>query len=118
MDERDTIGELFNLAESAMNFLDENEDSIASIMGDGTVNLQDDEPLREMVKDEDKVRITTETEGDFDSISISKTEEGVVIEMNDKSLVAKLPDDVEVTEADANLNNGILDVRFPREGDD
>jgi len=107
---------IFNLAQEVMSLYEENEDRISSIMGGGdTVDITDTRPLREVQKMEDKVRVVTETEDEYETVSVRDENGALVIGLNDDELAVEVPDDTDISQTEATYANGVLEVTVPRE---
>lgn len=117
-DKSDKVDDIYELIKGGMDVLDEHEDKLDNLFGSNdSIEIGDNEPLKDLTKSEDEVKVTVETDSDLDSISIRKEEDSVIISMGEKEVIAKTPEDVNLSGVDANLNNGVLDVTIPR-GDD
>lgn len=116
MTDRKNNDGIFDMLDKAVNFYEENKDMIQEVAPSGnSVKIDDKSPLREAIVSDDKVMIVVEVKGDgFSNIIIDDTEDGVVVGMNDEKVVAEVPDDVNVDQAGATLNNGVLEVTIPR----
>lgn len=119
MSNKDKIDDIFDLVRSGIDLIDEHEDKLNNILNSSqdSIRIDDRSPLTSFQKSEDEVTITVETKEEFESISISKSGGEVTISLNDKDVVADVPRDVDIKQVDANLNNGVLDVNIPREGE-
>lgn len=115
MSERDKLDDIYDLLKTGAELLDEHEDKLKNVMGgSGEVNLTEQAPLKHIEKTDDEVIITVEGDGGFSSISVMQHDGKVVIEMNEKEVIAEVPDDVNIGETNAQMNNGVLDVTIPR----
>lgn len=116
MGRKDTLKDLFEMVEEGAELVDNNEELLSRLTGGGhTLQLQDGDMLREVKKQNDKVLIITETEKEYDKVSIGKENGNVVIGLDGKELVAEVPDDCRLKDVEANLNNNVLEVTIPRE---
>lgn len=111
---------IIDMIDKAVSLYQENKDMVESVVPDtDTLNIDDQSPLREAIVKDDEVIIVTEVMDDgIENIGIGDTEEGIFIEINGQKIEARVPDDISVDDADANLNNGVLEVNFPRVGGD
>lgn len=116
MGRKDTLKDLFEMIEQGMDLVNENEDTLRSITGSKqTVSIGDEHMLREVKKQDDKVLIITETKREYDTISIGREDGNVVLSLDDKELVADVPEDCDLDGVEASLNNNVLEVTIPRE---
>lgn len=107
-----------DMVDKAVNFYQENREMFESLAPDeDTVKIDGKSPLKSATVDDDMVYVTIEVPGDgLDSIRIDEDDDGVIIGMNGENIKAEVPEDVNTDNADASLNNGVLQVKIPREG--
>lgn len=111
-------GGILDAVDKIINIYQENKDMVEGVVPSGnSVNIDDQSPLREAIVAEDEVTIVMEVKGGgFDNIRIDDTEKGILVGMNGKTVEAEVPSDVDIDGAEASLNNGVLEVKLPREG--
>ena len=116
MGRKDTIRDLFEMVEEGMELVEENEEVLRNITGaDNRLNLRQQDMLREVKKQDDKILIITETEKEFDSFELTQSDGSIIIRLDDKDIVVNAPDDCVLEETEATLNNKVLEVSIPRE---
>lgn len=114
-EDRNTIDDIYDILKEGMELVDEHEEKINRLMGGkGVVGLKEQDPLRSLEKRDDEVSIVVETAGGFSSIGVVDADGKVIIELNDKEVIADVPEDANIKGADAALNNGVLEVTIPR----
>lgn len=119
MSDKRNFKDLIEMLEDAMELVEDNEDKINDLFnrGDQKINLKEGVLLSEVQIKDDEVLIMSEAKGDFDSVGISHNNGEFSINMGDEKLIAEVPDDIDAGGTEANLNNGVLEVKIPREGD-
>jgi len=122
MVDRNKVDEIMAMVDSLMDFVEENDEMIDRLQGGGssggdTVDLSDQTPLREAIRDDDRVIIASEVKGEVSSINVSEDDGEVVIGINGQELRTSVPNDVDIDGTSANVNNGVLEVEIPRTGD-
>jgi len=116
MGRKDTFKDLLEMVEEAADLIDENENAIRKLTGnERTLDLRQEDMLREVRKSDDEVLIISETEKEYDSFEISKTGGQVTIILDEKKLVANVPEDCNLQGVEAMINNNVLEVSIPRE---
>lgn len=118
--EPDDGDDIFDLVKKAGDIVDENEDFIRDILGStSSLDLGSDSPLSESVVDDDEVMIVADVgDADFESVKLDANGDKVSITVNGKTIEATVPEDTLTDDPDAQYNNGVLEVRFEREGGD
>jgi len=125
-DDDNTAEKLSDMIDTIANTVEENEDLIdkaMSVMGgnsdSNTVSIADMDELSEMRSTDDMVEIVAETKMDgVGSIGITKETERIEIDLGEKTIVANdVPDGLDVSNAVADLNNGVMTVQVPRKDD-
>lgn len=125
-DDDTTADDIVNIIENVSGMIEENKevvDKVAGIMGmsdnKDTVSIAEMDKLSEMRSNENMVQIVAETKmGEVGSIGLTKKENKIEIDLGEKSIVANdVPQDLDIGEADATLNNGVMTVTIPRTGD-
>lgn len=116
MSDKDKIEDIFDLFQTGMDVIDENEDKINRLLGGSNIiGVKDDDLLKEVIKDEDSVKIIAETKDDYDTVSIRKSGGQVELILDEENIVADIPSDSIVEEVEATINNRVLEVTIPRE---
>lgn len=109
------IKDIIKLIEDATSYIDDNRDMIESITGSGRIRLRDEDPLVEATKTEEKVIITMEVSGEsFSNISLMYNDGVLKVDFNGDVVTADVPGDIMMEDADASLNNGVLNIEIPR----
>lgn len=118
-DRKDTIDTVMDVFDAARDFYDENQEVFDEVMGrKGSVSLQNMEPLKQIIKEDDMVEVTIETKADsiielgFEYLPQKHT---LVMKSNDGPVSIVLPDDAVVDEIDAEMHNGVVSVKVPRQ---
>lgn len=112
----ETFEELVDVMRRNMDLFDRLVDGLGQNMD--SFDMTDGEPLKKMIKDEDKVEVVIEVEGDnIGEVGFKPVDGGVVLGIGDKMYKVLTPSDVIVEDSEATLKNGILTVEMPR-GDD
>lgn len=122
-DDEPDIEDAIDTADEFLNFVRRHSDIVGSLLGGrsldtDTLELSDGEPLRKMFKSDDKIEVVVEVPN-FSSgeINIRPNDDGVFIIAGDKEYKAMTPSDVDINEAEVNLNNEVLTVVLPRTDD-
>lgn len=96
-------------------------DKVAEVTGmsedKNTVSIAEMDELSEMRSMEDKIEIVAETKMDgVGSIGITKERDKIEIDLGEKTIVANdVPEGLDVSRANASLNNGVMTVVIPRD---
>lgn len=116
--EPDDGDDIFDLVKKAGDIMDENEDLIRDLLGrSSSLDMGSDSPLSESVVEDDEVVIVADVgDADFESVKLDANGDEVSITVNGKTIEATVPDDTLTDDPDAQYNNGVLEVRFEREG--
>jgi len=112
--------DLFDMIDRAVSFYEKNKDTIEGAVGteDG-IKLDDDEPLKQASVTDDEVMITVDVGvDDLENIRLALNGTTAQIVVGGKTITAEVPSDVDMDDPEANLNNGVLEVRIPRVGGD
>lgn len=123
-DEDNTVDKVIDAADFAIDVIRDNKEHINAAVdaldgGETDIDLSGQEPLREVNMTEGMVEVTSEVkDSGVDSVKVSKEGDDLHVEIGKKTLVAKIPDDIIMEEAEAKYNNGVLTVRIPRENED
>lgn len=117
-DRKDKMGTAFDILTDIQEFVEENEEKISEFTGGGgTISLKDMEPLKEVTKDDDQIKITIET------LAESITELGFEYKPDEHKLIMRsdgepiqvvMPDNADVENIEAEMNNGVVMVTVPR----
>lgn len=120
MKDGDNNQDVTDMIESAIDFYQQNKDIVESFMPESnSVQIDEKSPLKEAIIQDDEVIIAVETHDEgFSDVLIDETEQGVAVGINGEKIMAKVPEDVSIEDAQANLNNGVLEVKIPRTGGD
>lgn len=113
---RDKLDDFLDIVRGAKDFVEENESLINSVFGDSNVNLSKESHLLKVIKGDDEVRVVSEIRGGLDGVEIVRKGSVVEIEINGEVATVDMPDDVDIQDIEGDMNNGILDMRFPRNG--
>lgn len=118
MSEDKDKGGLFDALDKAIDVYESNEDTIKEFFGDDNeVTIDGEEPLKQALVEEDKAIITVDVgAGDLQNINIQLEGETAKIKIGGSTVTAKVPEDVNMDDAKATINNGVLEVEIPREG--
>lgn len=125
-DDDTTAEKLSEIIDTIADTVEENQDlidkamSVVGVDSDGkTVSIADMDELSEMRSKEDMVEIVAETKMDgIGSIGVTKETDRIEIDLGEKKIIANdVPDDLDVGNAVANLNNGVMTVQIPRKDD-
>lgn len=116
--ENSDVGDIVDIIETGIDLFEENRDTIEELVGSSNeVKLGQDSPLTSAQMDEDYVYVTVEAKkDDIDGIKVKETEDGVVLGINGDPVSVDAPDDVNTAGVEAQLNNGVLEVKIPRTG--
>lgn len=116
MKENKDGNDIFDMVDKAVDFYKENQDMIKGMVdGEDTIRMDDQSPLKTAIVQEDQVIISVEVkDADFSNVKIDDVDDGVVVGMNGEQVKAEVPEDVDVGDASATLNNGVLEVKIPR----
>lgn len=109
---------IFDMVDAAIDFYEDNEDKFRKFIGtNDTVKIDDKSPLKQAHVMDDKVNIAIETGSDgIGEIHLEETEKGLIMGVGNRKVQVEVPSDVDTSKADANLNNGVLDIVIPRTG--
>jgi len=119
MGRKDVLTDLFDMVESGMELVEENEEMIRNITGQtNELNLRQSDMLREVNKTEDSIIVISETEEEFDSFSVLREGDKIAIQLDDKDIMVNAPEDCQLEKTEATLNNNVLEVKIPRENND
>lgn len=113
-DNNKDIRNILDLADGIVSFIEENQDTISDAFGGKGVSLSDRDPLKSIVKEDDIVIVTIETKDEVDEVGFKRKDGKVRFMINDKSIKVSMPEDARLGDAEAVLNNGVLEVKVPR----
>lgn len=105
---------IVDTVEGILELYEENEDKIKDIVGGNEKSIDAIEPLTEVHVEDDEVVIIAEGVDAAKGYSMVSTDDGVVFNIGDEVIEARLPDDTSVEDADVELVNGVLNVTFSR----
>lgn len=110
--------DIFDILDKAVDLYEDNKDVIKDIApGDESITIDGEEPLKQALVDDDKVIITVDVVGkDIQDVRIALEGTEAKIVIAGDPIKAQVPSDVNMEEAQAELNNGVLEVVIPREG--
>lgn len=108
----------FEMLDTAVEFYEDNKDTFKGIFDEGSdVTIDGEEPLKQARVDEDMATVAVDVgTNEIEDIRLNLNGTDAVIGIGDKTITAEVPVDVKMDEAEAILNNGILEVKIPREG--
>lgn len=110
-----TIRGIMDLLDDAIGYVEENRDTFESIFGGSRLRLGEHDPLMEASKMDDRVIITLEVSSEeFSNVSLEYDNGKLKIRFNGKSVIADVPGDIVMEDANADLNNGVLNLEIPR----
>jgi HSP20 family molecular chaperone IbpA len=116
---KETFEALFDMANDAMEFIEDNEEKLQKILGNSNeFSMDEQSPLKEAQKLDDKVIFVAETPGDgISSISTKYYEKQnkLEVDIGGDTVTLLIPEDCIPNEAEANISNGILQLDIPRE---
>lgn len=116
---KETFEALFDMAGDAMDFIEENEERIQNLLGNSNeFSMDEQSPLKEAQKLDDKVIFVAETPGEgISSISTKYYEKQnkLEVEIGGETVTLLIPEDCLPSEAEANISNGVLQLDIPRE---
>lgn len=112
--------DIFDMLDRAVSFYEKNKETFQGVVpGDDSVVIDDEEPLKQALVDEDKALITVDVGTDeLEDIRLALNGTTAEIGIGDKTVKADVPADVDMDQAKAQLNNGVLEVMVPRVGGD
>lgn len=112
------LRDLLELADGLVDYIEDNRGTIETMTGANRIRLEDDDPLREVIKEDDKVLLTLEVKDtDFSDVRLEYKKGVLRVKYNDNVVTAKVPGDIKMEDSRIELNNGVLDITIPRGGD-
>lgn len=110
---------LFDMIDKAINLYNDNKDMIKEVVPDEErLKIDEKSPLREAIVSDDEVIVVVEVKDEsLNNIVVDDSpEDGVIVGMNNQTVKAEVPSDVDIDKTEVSLNNGVLEVKIPREG--
>jgi len=110
--------DIFDIVDRAVSFYEKNKDTIRGATGMGdSIELDDDDPLKQASVTDEEVMITVDVGvEDLENIRLALNGTTAEIVVGGQTVTANVPSDVDMDSPEANLNNGVLEVRIPRVG--
>ena len=110
--------DIFDMLDKAVDLYEQNKDTIKDIVPrDESITIDGEEPLKQALVDDDKAIITVDIGAkDIQDVRISLEGTKAKVGIAGDSITAEVPSDVNMEDAQAELNNGVLEVVIPREG--
>lgn len=120
MTDKNNGSDIFDMIDRAVSFYEKNKDTFEGVVDTASdVTIDDDDPLKQALVDEDKAMITVDVGTDeISDIQIALNGTTAEISIGGQTLKADVPADVDMDDASAHLNNGVLEVQIPRTGGD
>lgn len=118
MRDNDDNNGIIDTIDKVIGLYEENKDMLEGALPSGnSVKIDDKSPLREAIVTDSEVTVVMEVKGEgFENIRVDDTDDGIIVGLNGKTVKAEVPSDVDIDQAEASLNNGVLEVQIPREG--
>lgn len=110
--------DIFDMVDRAVSFYEKNKDTFKSVTdtNDG-ITIDDEDPLKQAHVTDDEAMITVDVGTDeLEDIRLALNGTTVEIGVGDTTITANVPADVDMDDASASLNNGVLEVVIPRTG--
>lgn len=110
--------DIFDVLDKATELYNEHKDTLRDVAPEtGSVTINDEEPLKQALVDDEKVLVTVDVgEGGVENIRLNLDGTTAKVEVGGKNVTAEVPEDVNMDNASAVMNNGVLEVIIPREG--
>lgn len=110
--------DIFDMIDRAVSFYEKNKETFEGVVsGESDVTIDDDEPLKQALVDDDRAIITVDVGTDgIGDIRLALNGTTAEITVGGTTITAEVPPDVNMDDAEAHLNNGILEVEIPRTG--
>lgn len=120
MSDKDRGSDVFDMIDRAVSFYEKNKETFEGVVpGNEGISINDDDPLKQAMVDEDKAMVTVDVGTDeLEDIRLALNGTTVEIGIGADTIMADVPADVDMDDASARLNNGILEVEIPRVGGD
>ena len=117
--EEDGISNILNTVKDVADFLDENSEMIDGIVGGSSGSeykgeLSHLDPLKEVTKTDDAYEVIMEVDEDGSlDIELTEGDDHVIMRFAGNKYKVNVPSSALISDADAQLNNGVLTVKMP-----
>ena len=120
MTDKNEGSDLFDMIDRAVSFYEKNKDTFEGVVDNGSdITIDDEDPLKQALVDEEKAMITVDVGTDeISDLRLALNGTTAQITVGGETLKADVPADVDMDNASAHLNNGVLEVQIPRVGGD
>lgn len=120
MSEEGEGSDLFDMVDRAISFYEKNKETFEGVVpNDSSVTIDDEDPLKQALVDDDKAMITVDVGTDeIGDIRLALNGTTAEVKVGGQTITADVPADVDMDSAEAHLNNGVLEVQIPRVGGD
>lgn len=110
--------DVFDMLDRVVSFYEKNKETFQGVVDTGTdVTIDDEDPLKQALVTDGKALITVDVGTDaIQDIRLALNGTTAEIGIGDKTIKVDVPADVNMDEAEAKLNNGVLEVTIPRVG--
>ncbi len=110
--------DIFDMVDRAISLYENNKDALQGVVpDDNNVTIDGEEPLKQALVDDDKALITVDVGTDgISNIRLALNGTTAEVTVGDKTVSADVPSDVNMDDAEAHINNGVLEVEIPRTG--
>lgn len=116
MTDKDKGINVFNAIDGLVDLYEDNKDTIKGVVGDDRKHgISEGDVLKQCFVNEDEVAITVEVGGgDISEVDLDISGDSVKLGIGDETITEEVPDDVDTGNAEAFMNNGVLEVTIPR----